>query len=100
MRSFMGRVIRCDRHLAVDDPKYFNLPREEYAMKIRRVLLLVALMVFLVGFSGSNQATATGVSPECLADLRAVVEQCKEECPRNLRCFIRCVVANFPDSCR
>lgn len=69
-------------------------------MKIRRVLLLVTLMVFLVGFSGSNQATATNVSPECVADLRAVIASCAQECPRNLRCFVRCVVTNFPASCR
>lgn len=69
-------------------------------MKIRRTLLLVTLMVFLVGFSGSNQATATNVSAQCVADLRAAIESCKQECPRNLRCFIRCVVVNFPDSCR
>lgn len=69
-------------------------------MRVRRALLLSTLMLSFVAFSGSNKAAATGISPECLADLRAVVEQCKEECPRNLRCFIRCVIVNYPDSCR
>ncbi len=69
-------------------------------MRLRRAVLLSALMVCFVGFSGSNKAAATGISPECLADLRAVVAQCKDECDRNLRCFIRCVVVNYPDSCR
>lgn len=69
-------------------------------MKIRRVLLLVTLMVLFVGFSGSNEAAATNVSAQCVADLKAVVASCAQECPRNLRCFIRCVVTNFPASCR
>lgn len=69
-------------------------------MRFRKVLLLSALMVCFVGFSGSAQATSTSISAQCVADLRAVVESCKQECPRNLRCFVRCVVTNFPDSCR
>jgi hypothetical protein len=69
-------------------------------MKIKRVLLLVTLMVFLVGFSGNNEATATSVSPQCVADLKAVIISCAQECPRDLRCFIRCVVTNYPASCR
>jgi hypothetical protein len=69
-------------------------------MSLRKVLLLSVLMVCFVGFSGSNKAAATSISSECLADLRAVVESCKQECPSSLRCFIRCVVVNYPDSCR
>lgn len=69
-------------------------------MKIRRVLLVGALTMFIVGFSGGGNATARNVSEQCKADLRAVVASCAQECPRDLRCFIRCVVANFPASCR
>jgi len=68
-------------------------------MKMRRVLLLGALTMFIVGFSGSD-VTARNVSEQCKADLRAVAASCAQECPRDLRCFVRCVVTNFPASCR
>jgi len=68
-------------------------------MSFRRVLLLSALMVCFVGFSGGNGATARDISEQCRADIRAVLESCGSQCGRNLRCFIRCVVTNFPASC-
>jgi len=69
-------------------------------MKIRKVLLLGTLFMFLAGFSGNYEVTARNVSEQCKADLRALVESCAQECPRDLRCFLRCLVTNFPDSCR
>lgn len=69
-------------------------------MKTRRVLLLCTLAMLIVGFSGGNDVTARNVSEQCRADFRAVVASCAQECPRDLRCFIRCVATNFPASCR
>ena len=69
-------------------------------MKIRRVLLLGTLTMFIVAFSGGSSATARNISEQCKADLRALAASCAQECDRDLRCFIRCVVANFPASCR
>lgn len=69
-------------------------------MKVRKVLLLSALMVCFVAFSGSKQTTAGHISEQCKADIKAVLESCKQECPASLRCFLRCVVTNFPSSCR
>lgn len=69
-------------------------------MKIRRALLLGTIAMFMIGFSGGNDVTARNISEQCKADLRAVVASCAQECPRDLRCFVRCVVVNFPDSCR
>jgi len=68
-------------------------------MSVRRVLLLSALMVCFVGFSGTTEAPARNISEQCKADLRAVIESCAQQCPRDLRCFVRCVVTNFPSSC-
>lgn len=68
-------------------------------MKIRRVLLLVTLTLF-IGFSSGSNATARNISEQCKADLRAVAASCAQECPRDLRCFVRCVITNFPASCR
>lgn len=69
-------------------------------MSVRKVLLLSALMVCFVGFSGSRETPARNISEQCKADLRAVIASCGQECARDLRCFIRCLVTNFPDSCR
>jgi hypothetical protein len=68
-------------------------------MKPRKVLLMGTLLLFLVGFSGANQVSAGDISDQCKADLRALVERCANECPGNFRCFLRCVVNNFPGSC-
>jgi hypothetical protein len=65
-------------------------------MKIRKIMLLGALMTMFVAFSGSNETTARHISPECRAEIREALETCKEECGRDLRCFIRCVVTNIP----
>ena len=68
-------------------------------MKIRKVLLLSIVMMFLIGFAGSKETTARNVSEQCRADIVAVAQRCGQECARDLRCFIRCVVTNFPASC-
>jgi len=68
-------------------------------MKPRRVLLLGMLLLFAAGLSSSSSATARDISEQCRADIRAVYENCRLTCPGNLRCFIRCVVNNFPASC-
>ena len=68
-------------------------------MRPRKVLLLGTLFLFIAGFSGAERATATDISDQCKADLRALVESCGSQCGRDLRCFIRCVVTNFPASC-
>jgi hypothetical protein len=69
-------------------------------MNVRKVLLLSALMVCFIGFSGTKQTSAGNISEQCKADLRAAYESCKLECPGNLRCFVRCLITNFPASCR
>lgn len=68
-------------------------------MKVRRVLLLSIAMMFLIGLAGSKETTAGNISAQCRADIAAVVQRCGQECARDLRCFIRCVVNNFPASC-
>jgi len=68
-------------------------------MNARRFLLLGTLLLFAVGLSGGSRATARDISDQCRADIRAVYENCRLTCPGNLRCFIRCVVNNFPASC-
>jgi len=68
-------------------------------MSVRKVFLSSALMVCFVGFSGAGGATARNISDQCKADLRAVLESCGSQCGRDLRCFVRCVVTNFPASC-
>lgn len=69
-------------------------------MRVRKVLLLSALMVSFVAFSGSQQTSAGHISEQCKADLIALYESCKLQCPGNLRCFLRCAVTNFPASCK
>jgi len=68
-------------------------------MRTGRVLLLSVLMVIFVAFSGGKETTARNVSEQCKADLKAVVGSCKLECAGNLRCFLRCAINNFPESC-
>lgn len=69
-------------------------------MRIKKVLLLGALMVLFVGFSGSNETTARDISPECRAEIIEAFETCRTECGRDLRCFIRCVITNIPSCLR
>jgi hypothetical protein len=61
--------------------------------------MLGTLFLFLAGFAGTENATARDISDECKADIRALFERCASECGRDFRCFLRCVVTNFPDSC-
>jgi hypothetical protein len=68
-------------------------------MSFRKVLLLSVLMMCFVGFAGSREAPARDVSDQCKADIRALFERCATECGRDFRCFLRCVVTNFPASC-
>ena len=65
-------------------------------MRFRRVLLVSTMMLLLVGFSGSNGATARDISPECREALQALVTRCSTECGHNFRCFLRCAIVNFP----
>lgn len=69
-------------------------------MKAKRVLLIMAFLLFLMGFSGGQPTTATPntteLTEECKAEIKAVLVSCAQQCPRNLRCFIRCVVENYP----
>jgi len=69
-------------------------------MKPRKVLMLGTLFLFVVGFLGADSATARNISDQCKADIRAVLESCASQCGRDFRCFVRCVVTNFPASCR
>ena len=68
-------------------------------MSVKKVLLLSVLMICFVGFSGSRETPATDISEQCKADLRALYVTCATQCGRDLRCFIRCAVNNFPASC-
>jgi hypothetical protein len=69
-------------------------------MRIKKALLIMIFFVFLMGFSGGQRATAVTANPhiseECIAEIKAVLRSCAEQCPRNLRCFIRCVITNYP----
>lgn len=69
-------------------------------MRVRRVLMLSVLLVSFVAFSGAQETAATGISEQCKTDIIAVARRCAEQCQRDLRCFIRCAIANFPASCR
>jgi len=75
-------------------------------MKIRKVLLIMTFFVLLLAFSGGQKAAATSstttthISEECKAEIRAVLESCHQTCGRDLRCFIRCVIANVPPCLR
>lgn len=68
-------------------------------MSVKKVFLLSVLMICFVGFSGSRETPATNISDECRADLRALYVRCASDCGRDLRCFLRCAVTNFPQSC-
>ncbi len=69
-------------------------------MKLKKALLIMIFFVFLMGFSGGQRATAEttnlDISEECIAEIKAVVRSCAQACPRDLRCFVRCVVTNYP----
>jgi hypothetical protein len=69
-------------------------------MKVRKALLLIGVIVLLIGFSGSQRAAAEPGVPEiseaCKAEIRLVLETCKQQCGKDLRCFIRCTITNFP----
>ena len=68
-------------------------------MRAKKVLLLSVLMICFVAFSGIKEAPAGDISDQCRADLRALYESCVSQCGRDLRCFVRCAVTNFPASC-
>ena len=68
-------------------------------MKPRKVLILGTLFLFAAGFAGTERATARDISEQCKTDLQALYQRCVSECGRDFRCFLRCVVTNFPDSC-
>lgn len=66
-------------------------------MKAKRVLLIMAFLLFLMGFSGGQPTTATTeLTEECKAEIKAVIVSCANQCPHSLRCFIRCIVENYP----
>ena len=69
-------------------------------MKGKRVLLIMAFMLLLMGFSGGQPTAATtnnlDLTEECQAEIKAVIVNCANQCPHNLRCFIRCVINNYP----
>ena len=74
-------------------------------MKVKRVLLIMTFMLLLIVFSGGQPTTASPntatpntieLTEECKAEIKAVLQGCAQQCGRNLRCFIRCVTANYP----
>jgi hypothetical protein len=69
-------------------------------MKTGRVLLIMTCFVLLLAFSGGQKATATPntteISDECKAEITAVLRNCSQTCGRDLRCYIRCVINNYP----
>lgn len=73
-------------------------------MKAKRVLLIMTFMLLAMGFSGGQPTAATpntiDLSEECKAEIKAVIIGCAQQCPRDLRCFIRCVITNYPACAR
>ena len=69
-------------------------------MRIKKALLIMILFVFLMGFSSGQRATAEttnlDLSEECIAEIKEVIRSCAAQCPNNLRCFLRCVITNYP----
>lgn len=69
-------------------------------MRIKKALLIMIFFVFLLGFSPGQRATAEttnlDISEECIAEIKAVIRSCAEQCPNSFRCFLRCVIVNYP----
>lgn len=69
-------------------------------MRIKKALLIMIFFVFLMGFSPGQRATAEttnlDISEECIAEIKLVLKNCATACPRDLRCFLRCVITNYP----
>ena len=69
-------------------------------MKAKRVLLIMTFMLIAMGFSGGQPTAATtsniDLTDECKAEIKAVIVSCAQQCPRDLRCFIRCIINNYP----
>ncbi len=70
-------------------------------MKMRRILLLVTFMLFLIGSLGGTQVSAkptpnTDLSEECKAEIKAVLQNCSTACGKDFRCFLRCIINSYP----
>lgn len=69
-------------------------------MRIKKALMIMVFFVLLMGFSPGQRATAEttnlDISEECIAEIKAVIRSCAAQCPNNLRCFLRCVITNYP----